>query len=117
MMQAELTTIYVESGPEHLEGERPVTTKSKHRRTDALSSKREAMLKTLHAYGEMAREFERRRAELTEMYPDKWVGYYQGEVIVADGLDELIVAMKQAGIPTEASIVEFLATEEEAWIL
>ncbi|MBI4310649.1 MAG: hypothetical protein HY681_02615 [Chloroflexi bacterium] len=91
--------------------------KTRPRRADALSSKRETMLRTLHAYGEMAREFERRKAELTTRYPNKWIGYYQGRIIVDNSLPKLIRAMKAAGIPTEHSIVEFLSTEEEVWIL
>jgi len=59
-----------------------------------------------------------KRPELTEQYPDKWVAFYSGEVIlISDTLDKLLEGVDQKGIEREKVVTQFLSSEKITMIL
>jgi len=58
------------------------------------------------------------KGELTEKYPNKWVGIYHHKVVgVNKHLKSLIEELKDEGIPTGKAVVEYLSTKETIMIL
>ena len=56
--------------------------------------------------------------ELLEQYPEQWVAIYDEQVVGA-GPDarQLLVELKQRGIPIGQTFFEYMTNKEEIWIL
>lgn len=58
------------------------------------------------------------RRELTEEFSDKFVGAYNGEVVVAEAtIEDAVVVLKESGIPSEHTHLEFMTTDPRPLIL
>ena len=69
-------------------------------------------------YGERCELFDRRREELTEKYPDRYVALASDDTIVAaETLDGVFEELDRRGLDREPCVVEFLSSEPEIWIL
>ena len=69
-------------------------------------------------YTERVERFERKRSQLTEQYPDKWVAMADGEVVaVADSLEDVLTELDECGLRRSDAVVEFLDTHPRNMIL
>lgn len=74
--------------------------------------------KTLTRFRDDIAYFLDHKEELTEKYPNKWVGIYHHKVVgVNKDLEPLIKGLKGKGIPTGKAVVEYLSTKETIMIL
>ena len=78
----------------------------------------ESIREGLRWYGERCESFDRRRDELTEKYPDRYVALAADDTIVAsETLDGVFAELDRRGLEREPCVVEFLSSEPEIWIL
>ena len=57
-------------------------------------------------------------AHLQEKYPQKWIGFFEGEVKAAeDTLDKLLDRLDELNIPRDQTIVRFIETDPKVMIL
>ena len=74
--------------------------------------------KKLKHFKEDIQYFTEHKDELTEKYPDKWVGVYHHNVVSANkDLKTLIDNLVKQGISPGKTVVEYLATRETIMIL
>ena len=78
----------------------------------------ENVLEGIRWYGERCELFDRRREELTEKYPDRYVALAADDTVVAsETLDEVFEELDRRGLEREPCVVEFLSAEPDNLIL
>jgi hypothetical protein len=59
-----------------------------------------------------------RRQELTRLYPNKWVAFYDGDIIsIGNDLSDLLIEIDAKGLKRDAVITQYLSTEKMTMIL
>ncbi len=58
-----------------------------------------------------------RKEELTKQYPNKWIALYGDKIVVASTHEELLVREDEAGFRRGHTVVDYLSTEPEIWVL
>ena len=72
----------------------------------------------LREFSNRVREFDAKRVQLTEKYPNKWIAMCNGEIgAIADSLEDLLKEMDRLGIPRKGAVIEFMDTERRTMIL
>jgi benzoyl-CoA reductase/2-hydroxyglutaryl-CoA dehydratase subunit BcrC/BadD/HgdB len=72
----------------------------------------------LREFSNRVREFDAKRVQLTEKYPNKWIAMHSGEIrTIADSIEDLLKEMDCLGIPRKGAVIEFMDTERRTMIL
>ena len=96
---------------------REITGQERKRLLESLGGE-ETVLEGIRWYGERCELFDRRREELTEKYPDRYVALAADDTIVAsETLDGVFEDLDRRGLEREPCVVEFLSAKPEIWIL
>ena len=69
-------------------------------------------LAELRDFGERSQRLENMRPELTEQYPDQWVGLTESyQQVVADTITELVAKIQDLGERPESAAAKYLNTQ------
>jgi hypothetical protein len=60
----------------------------------------------------------KQRAKLTTQYPNKWIAFYEGKVLlIENSLDQLLTEIDRREIPRDKVITQFLSNKKRVMIL
>jgi len=78
----------------------------------------EDIYQSLRAFRKDLTALSEQRNKLTEKYPNKWIAFYEGEVVsVATTTEELLNAVERDGLPRDKVVTQFLGTEKITMVL